>query len=49
MFIQVRLDLIPHRIQDKINPLPSRQLGSGNKVTVSSHQYNGIDLALQNK
>ena len=38
MFIQGRVDRMPHRIQDEVDPFTSGKLGGRNKIGIASDQ-----------
>ena len=46
MLKQIRLDISPHRVKDKVHALPSGKLGSGDKITVTGNQNDLINLLL---
>ena len=47
MLKQIRLDISPHRVKDKVHALPSGKLGSGDKITVTGNQNDLINLLLR--
>ena len=47
MFVQVLWDGFPHRIQDEIDPFPSREFRGRDEVRVTRNEHDLVDLPLE--